>query len=87
MACKMATEKLNTQVRKEQIAQAALELVAAGGLMKLSVAAVARRVGLVPSALYRHFKGKDEVLDAALGLIQDKLLGNVRQCERRQITP
>ncbi len=74
----MATEKLDTQVRQEQIAQATLELVAAGGLKKLSVAAVARRVGLVPSALYRHFKGKDEVLDATLGLIQDKLLDNVR---------
>lgn len=74
----MATEKLDTQVRREQIAQATLELVAAGGLKKLSVAAVARRVGLVPSALYRHFKGKDEVLDATLGLIQDKLLDNVK---------
>ena len=74
----MATEKLDTQVRQEQIAQATLELVAAGGLKKLSVAAVARRVGLVPSALYRHFKGKDEVLDATLGLIQDKLRDNVR---------
>ncbi|HOQ87568.1 MAG TPA: TetR/AcrR family transcriptional regulator [Phycisphaerae bacterium] len=74
----MAVEKLDTQVRKEQIAQATLELVAAGGLKKLNVAAVARRVGLVPSALYRHFKGKDEVLDATLGLIQDKLFDNVR---------
>lgn len=74
----MAVEKLDTQIRKEQIAQATLELVAAGGLKKLSVAAVARRVGLVPSALYRHFKGKDEVLDATLELIQDKLLENVR---------
>lgn len=74
----MATARLDTQVRKEQIAQATLELVVAGGLKKLSVAAVARRVGLVPSALYRHFKGKEEVLDATLGLIQDKLLGNVR---------
>lgn len=71
-------EKLDTQVRREQIAQATLELVAAGGLRKLSVAAVARRVGLVPSALYRHFKSKDEVLDVTLELIQDKLLDNVR---------
>lgn len=74
----MATEKLGTQVRQEQIAQATLELVATGGLKNLSVAAVARRVGLVPSALYRHFKGKDDVLDATFGLIQNKLLDNVR---------
>jgi AcrR family transcriptional regulator len=74
----MATEKLDTQVRKEQIAQATLELVAEGGLKRLSVAAVARRVGLVPSALYRHFKGKDEVLDATLDLIQEMLMENIK---------
>lgn len=74
----MATEKLNTNVRQDQIAQATLELVAVGGLGKLSVAAVAHQVGLVPSALYRHFKSKDEVLDAVLGMIQDKLIGNVQ---------
>ena len=73
----MATEKLDTQVRQEQIARATLKLVADGGLGRLSVAAVAHEVGLVPSALYRHFKSKDEVLDAALELIQETLLGNV----------
>jgi AcrR family transcriptional regulator len=73
----MATEKLETQIRREQIAQATLDLVAAGGLKKLSVAAVARRVGLVPSALYRHFKSKDDVLGAALEMILEKLLTNV----------
>lgn len=52
-------------------------MVAVGGMGILSVAAVARQVGLVPSALYRHFRNKDEVLDEALGLIQCKLKNNV----------
>lgn len=73
----MAATKLDTYVRRKQIAHAALEVVAAKGLNKLSVAAVARRVGLVPSALYRHFKSKDELLDATLELIQEKLMSNV----------
>ncbi len=73
----MATEKLDTWIRREQIAQAALDLAARGGLKRVSMAAVARRVGLVPSALYRHFKGKEEVLDATLDLIQNRLLDNV----------
>ena len=55
----MALEKLNSEVRQEQYVQAALGLVAADGLKNLSVARVARRMGLVPSALYRHFPGKD----------------------------
>ena len=73
----MSTEKLDTDIRKEQIAQATLEVIAGKGLAKVSVAAVARRVGVVPSALYRHFKGKDQVLDAAMEMILGRLLENV----------
>jgi AcrR family transcriptional regulator len=74
----MAEEKLDTQIRREQIAEAALELVASQGLRRLSVAAVARRVGLVPSGIYRHFKNKDEILDAVLDRIEQRLLANVK---------
>lgn len=74
----MAAEKVQTQVRQEQIAQAALELVAQSGMGKLSVAGVAKRVGLTPSGIYRHYASKDQVLDAALELIHDRLIGNVR---------
>lgn len=74
----MATDKLRTEIRKEQIAQAALGIVTTHGLKALSIARVARRVGLVPSALYRHFKSKDEVLDAVIDLIGDRLLANVQ---------
>ncbi|MFW6061335.1 MAG: TetR/AcrR family transcriptional regulator [Planctomycetota bacterium] len=74
----MAREKLTTTVRREQIAAVALELIAARGLSNLSVGAVAEQVGLVPSALYRHFRGKEEILDAVLDLIQAKLTRNVQ---------
>jgi AcrR family transcriptional regulator len=74
----MSREKLRTELRKEQIAQAAIELVAQRGLSGFSVASLADRVGLVPSAIYRHFRSKDEVLDAALDLIQQKLVANTR---------
>jgi TetR/AcrR family transcriptional regulator, fatty acid metabolism regulator protein len=65
----MALEKLETQIRKEQILEAALSLIAARGVRHLSMAALARRVGLVPSALYRHFRSKQEILQAAIQLI------------------
>ena len=74
----MATEKLDTEVRQEQILQAALSLLARDGLERLSVAALARRVGLVPSALYRHFRNKDQIVDAVLALVRDRLVENVR---------
>jgi AcrR family transcriptional regulator len=74
----MAEQKLDTQIRREQIAEAALGLVASQGLRRLSVAAVARRVGLVPSGIYRHFKNKDEILDAVLDRVEQRLLANVK---------
>lgn len=72
------TQKLDTEIRQDQIAKAALAVVARHGLAGLSVAAIAKVVGLVPSALYRHFGGKDEVVEAVLAMVRDRLLDNVR---------
>ena len=74
----MRAEKLQTKIRQEQIAEAALRLVAAEGMEALSVAKIARHVGVVPSALYRHFRSKDEVLDAVLELIGAKMMANAQ---------
>jgi AcrR family transcriptional regulator len=83
----MADAKLDTQVRREQIAEAALQLVAAEGVKRLSIAAVARRVGLVPSGIYRHFKSKDQVLDAVLDLLEAKLQANVQTARAETADP
>jgi AcrR family transcriptional regulator len=72
------TRKVETVVRQDQIANAALALIAQQGLRRTSVASVARRVGLVPSAIYRHYRGKDEMLNAVLELVRDRLHDNVR---------
>ena len=73
----MRAPKINTEIRQEQIAEAAIELIAAEGVNSLSIAGIAERVGIVPSAFYRHYKSKDEVLDAILDQLRIKLLGNV----------
>ncbi len=74
----MGTQKLETEVRRRQIAQAALSLVASHGLKGLTIAGIAGHIGLVPSAIYRHFKNKDQVIDAILDLVRERLLGNVQ---------
>jgi AcrR family transcriptional regulator len=74
----MAEAKLDTEVRRDQIAEAAMGLVADQGLRRLSIAAVARRVGLVPSGIYRHFKSKEAVIAAIVDRVEQKLLANVR---------
>jgi AcrR family transcriptional regulator len=78
----MALEKLDTEVRREQIVEAALGLIAAQGVGRISVAALARRVGIVPSALYRHFKNKEEILQAAVHEVRRRLVENLKEiCE------
>jgi AcrR family transcriptional regulator len=71
-------EKRDTAVRQEQIARAALQLMGRDGVDRVNMAALARQVGLVPSAIYRHYPNKNSVIDAVLDLVRDRLLENVR---------
>ncbi len=71
------TQKVRTAVRQEQIARAALALIARRGLNALNLGALAKEVGVVPSAIYRHYPGKDAVLESVLDLISKSLLANV----------
>jgi AcrR family transcriptional regulator len=83
----MRAKKVETEVRQDQIAQAALSVIGRHGLKGLNLARVARQVGFVPSAIYRHFDGKDGVLDAVLDLIRDRLFGNVDAVCRKTPEP
>lgn len=69
--------KHGTDLRREQLAQAALDLIGSHGLKGLSIGAVAQRVGIVPSGVYKHFRDRAALVDAALDLIGDRLVGNV----------
>lgn len=71
-------EKRDTVVRQEQIARAALDLMGRHGVDQVKMSAVARQIGLVPSAIYRHYPNKDAMVDAVLDLVRDQLLDNVR---------
>jgi AcrR family transcriptional regulator len=62
----MRANKLATCVRQQQIVATVLAMVAENGAAALSVAKVAGRLGLAPSALYRHFRDKNAMLDAAV---------------------
>jgi len=68
---------IDTETRREQIARAALGLIAEHGIRGLRAGPLARRAGLVPSGLYRHFESLDGVVDAVLDMIRGRLLGNV----------
>lgn len=77
----MRARKMDTDVRKLQITEAAMELVSEGGIGNLNIAGIAEKIGIVPSAVYRHFKNKEEILNAVLELLRKQLLSNVEKVE------
>ncbi len=80
--------ELSRQERKEltrrAILDAALKLSGDAGLAALSLRSVAKRVGIVPTAFYRHFSSVDELglalLDESFGALR-QMLREVRRGE------
>ncbi len=78
----MAVVKMRRDARRDQIAEAALEVISRHGAGRLNVGTLARRIGIVPSAVYRHFRNKEEVLSAAIARMGERLLSNVDRAVR-----
>ncbi|MDY0225637.1 MAG: TetR/AcrR family transcriptional regulator [Desulfomicrobium apsheronum] len=73
-------KRLTTIIRREQIAEAALALVADQGVGALTARNVARAVGVTAPALYRHFPGgKADILASVLDLLDDVKAEGIRQ--------
>lgn len=71
---------MTTLLRREQIAEAALALVAEQGVGALTVRKVAQAVGITAPALYRHFPGgKADILVSILDLLDVVKSEGIRQ--------
>ncbi len=62
----MRQTRRSGEQRRDEIVQAALGIVAEQGAGALSVATVAHRVGVAPSALYRHYADKEAIVQDML---------------------
>lgn len=60
-----------TDERREQIAEAALSVIAEQGLGRFTTAAIARQVGIAEGTLFRHFQSKEEIVAAAIAWLGD----------------
>lgn len=72
--------------RKVEIAEAALRLINQEGLKGLSLFRLAEALGVVPSALYRHYPNKDAILDAVLELVAERLAEHVERVRREHFS-
>lgn len=69
-------EKKSTRVRKEEIIQAALEVVGKNGARALTIAAIAASAGMSEANIYRHFNGKDDIYSAVAEFIGSSVMSN-----------
>lgn len=68
-------EKKSTRVRKEEIVQAALDVVGKRGVKALTISAIAASAGMSEANIYRHFSGKDEIYSAITDFIRSSVMG------------
>jgi AcrR family transcriptional regulator len=66
-------KRLPGSERKRQIAEAALEILASQGVHRLTAVALAKRVGITDGAIFRHFKNKKEIVEAAIAAFETTL--------------
>ncbi|MEK7434917.1 MAG: TetR/AcrR family transcriptional regulator [Cyanobacteriota bacterium] len=69
----MSKEKLSTEKRKEQIAGTALRIIANDGLKKMTAIAIANEIGISDSTIFKHFKNKQEIVNAAIDKFENML--------------
>ncbi|RPI33149.1 MAG: TetR/AcrR family transcriptional regulator [Nitrospiraceae bacterium] len=71
------TAKVSTDIRRDQIAQAALRIIAGKGVRGLTVSAIAEEVGISEANIYRHFSSKDEILSFTVEKVGRGLKRNI----------
>ncbi len=69
----MKRKKVKSEIRKVQIINAALECVARDGIKGLTIASIAKNVGIANSNIYRHFAGREAVINAIVTEIENNL--------------
>lgn len=65
---------MNTEFteRQKEIINASLEIIAESGIQSLTIKNLSKKIGLVESAIYRHYKSKTQILNAILDSINEQ---------------
>lgn len=75
----MSRNRLSSTLRQQQILDTTLEIIAERGVGGVNTSEIAQRVGIVPSALYRHFENKEALIDALLDRTHKTLFENIKR--------
>lgn len=72
----MAHERLSSDERRRQIADAALQILASQGAHRVTAMEIATAVGISDAAVFRHFRDKNEIIAAAIARFEELLEGD-----------
>ena len=81
MSVPAATVRRRPKDRKDQIVEAARQLIAERGYPNVSMAEIADTVGITAGALYRHFSNKAVLLGAVIDKSFDEVTASTRQLD------
>lgn len=68
-----ARQRETTEIRQQQIADAALQIIGSKGIHGATIAEIAAEVGISEGNIYRHFKNKEEILKSVIEKIGEDL--------------
>src|SRR5690242_11166337 len=70
-------EYKSSEERRAEIIAAALSVLATDGLPGWTTAALAKRIGASEAMLFKHFRTKDDILQAALHQLGERMINRV----------
>jgi len=71
--------------RKQQILHALMEMLEDPN-MRITTAALAKRVGVSEAALYRHFASKAQMFDALIEFVEETLFSRAKLIQQQELT-
>jgi AcrR family transcriptional regulator len=70
----VATERKNTQTRREEALTVAMTIIHKEGIHSLTLRRVAESLGISEAALFRHFKDKEELINLLASKVFDQYM-------------
>lgn len=80
-------KRKSAEARRNDIVEAAMEIIRHGGVSKLTTRALSRAVGIAQPTLFLHFGDKSHVLVALVDAVQNRLQQGVGQLGLDKLTP
>ncbi len=65
----------NTEMRRQQIVDIIRRIISSKGIESVTISEIATQIGTTKTAVYRHFKDKQDILSILIDNIEETLLG------------